>query len=60
MTATAQAILLGGLMALRLHGGIKMDKGMQRMQRTRTNHPKAQAGSPTDQWKQVEVEEGVP
>jgi putative peptidoglycan lipid II flippase len=57
--ATAQAILLCSLLVLRLQKGIKTDKGLERLKRMRSNHLKEQVVWPTNEWKQVDVEESV-
>jgi putative peptidoglycan lipid II flippase len=57
--ATAQAILLCGLLVLRLQRGIKIDKGMERLKRMRANHLKEQIVWPANDRRQVEVEESL-
>ncbi len=53
--ATSQAVLLGILLVLRLQMKVRMDKGLERLQRMRTSNLKKQAGWPIDEQESLET-----
>jgi putative peptidoglycan lipid II flippase len=59
VVATMQALLLGGLLVLRLHMKIKTDKGLERLKRMRMNKLKGQLSHLLDEQERLETEMDV-